>query len=100
MYAQMPEPLSNLEPDQKQVQRPAPSSQALVADLRSLGEATLARCADVLRETVAQTSKSGQIVDQPVQQSFEEICTASTTAAPPRGSSASSPPIARRRCTR
>jgi diguanylate cyclase (GGDEF)-like protein len=80
MYAQMPEPLSNLEPDQKQVQRPAPSSQALVADLRSLGEATLARCADVLRETVAQTSKSGQIVDQPVQQSFEEICTASTTA--------------------
>jgi hypothetical protein len=80
MPARMTAPLANLQPDQKQVKRPDPSSEALAADLRRLGDATLARCDDVLRETVAQTSKSGQIVDAPVQKSFEEICTASTAA--------------------
>jgi diguanylate cyclase (GGDEF)-like protein len=49
-------------------------------DLRRLGEATFDRCSEVLAETVAQTSKSGQIVDATVQRSFEEICVASTTA--------------------
>ena len=77
---EMTAPLSNLQPDQKHIERPTPSSDALAADLRRLGEATLARCSDVLQETVARTSKSGQIVDPPVQSSFEEICTASTTA--------------------
>ncbi len=76
----MSAPLSNLQPDQKQVERPTPASDLLAADLRRLGEATLARCEAVLRETVAQTSKSGQVVEEPVQRSFEEICTASTTA--------------------
>jgi diguanylate cyclase (GGDEF)-like protein len=73
-------PLSNLQPDQKHVERPTPASELLAADLRRLGDATLARCEDILRETVAQTSKSGQNVEEPVQRSFEEICTASTTA--------------------
>jgi diguanylate cyclase (GGDEF)-like protein len=77
---EMTGPLSNLEPDQKRVERPVPSSDALAADLRRLGDAALARCSDVLRETVAQTVKSGQIVDAPVQESFEEICTATTSA--------------------
>jgi diguanylate cyclase (GGDEF)-like protein len=76
----MTTPLSNLEPDQKHVERPDPSSAALAAELRLLGDATLARCDDVLAETVAQTAKSGQAVDPPVQVSFERICTASTTA--------------------
>jgi diguanylate cyclase (GGDEF)-like protein len=71
---------SNLQPDKKQVDRPEPSTAELAADLRRLGEATLARCDDVLTETVAQTATSGQIVDPPVQQSFEEICIGSTTA--------------------
>ncbi|MHB8235141.1 MAG: diguanylate cyclase, partial [Solirubrobacteraceae bacterium] len=72
--------MSNLQPDQKHVERPTPASEQLAADLRRLGDATLARCEDILRETVAQTSKSGQAVEEPVQRSFEEICTASTTA--------------------
>ena len=80
MHARMTAPLSNLQPDQKHVERPDPSSEALAADLRRLGDATLSRCEEVLRETVAQTSKSGQIVAAPVQDSFEEICTASTAA--------------------
>ena len=80
MLSEMDSPLSNLQPDEKQVKRPTPASGALAADLRRLGDATLARCDDVLRETVAQTSKSGQTVEEPVQRSFEEICTASTTA--------------------
>jgi diguanylate cyclase (GGDEF)-like protein len=71
---------SNLQPDQKQVERPVPSSAALAADLRRLGDATLARCSDVLAETVVQTVSSGQVVDPPVQQSFEDICNGSTTA--------------------
>jgi diguanylate cyclase (GGDEF)-like protein len=76
----MPEPLANLEPDRKQVEVSAPATDALAADLRRLGEATCARAADILRETVVQTSQSGQIVDAPVQRRFEEICTGSTVA--------------------
>ncbi len=76
----MTAPLSNLQPDQDHVERPEPTSDALAVDLRRLGEAALARCPDVLRETVTQTSRSGQHVDAPVQSSFEEICVASTTA--------------------
>jgi diguanylate cyclase (GGDEF)-like protein len=70
----------NLQPDQQRVERPEPATEALAVDLRRLGEAALERCDDVLRETVAQTSSSGQLVDPPVQKSFEEICVASTTA--------------------
>jgi diguanylate cyclase (GGDEF)-like protein len=77
---EMAAPFPNLEPNQKQAQRPTPTSDALAADLRRLGDATLARCSDVLRETVARTSGSGQTVDPTVQSSFEEICVASTTA--------------------
>jgi diguanylate cyclase (GGDEF)-like protein len=72
--------LPNLEPDRGHVERPTPSSEALAADLRRLGDATLARCPDVLAQTVAHTSTSGQVVDPPVQSSFEEICVGSTTA--------------------
>ncbi|MCW3031257.1 MAG: diguanylate cyclase domain protein [Solirubrobacterales bacterium] len=71
---------ANLQPDQQRVERPEPATEALAYDLRRLGEATLARCEDVVAETVAQTASSGQIVDPPVQKSFEEICVASTTA--------------------
>ncbi len=49
-------------------------------DLRRLGEALRARSEDVLRETVAQTAQSGQVVDAPVQASFERICSSSTVA--------------------
>jgi diguanylate cyclase (GGDEF)-like protein len=72
--------LSSLEPDKRQVERPAPSSEDLASDLRRLGEATLARCPEVLATTVARTVKSGQLVGPSVQRSFEEVCTASTTA--------------------
>jgi diguanylate cyclase (GGDEF)-like protein len=50
------------------------------AHYRRLGEAVVARCEEVLAETVKQTSKSGQLVDPAVQGSFERICKNSTIA--------------------
>ncbi len=49
-------------------------------DLAPLGEALKARAEDVLRETVARTSESGETVDAVVQESFERISTSSTMA--------------------
>jgi diguanylate cyclase (GGDEF)-like protein len=49
-------------------------------DIRRLGEALRARAGDVLRETVAHTIASGEVVDALVQESFERICTGSTIA--------------------
>jgi diguanylate cyclase (GGDEF)-like protein len=49
-------------------------------EVRRLGEALKARAAEVLRETVAQTAESGEIVDALVQDRFERICTGSTVA--------------------
>jgi diguanylate cyclase (GGDEF)-like protein len=49
-------------------------------ELRVLGEALLARADDVLRETVARTIESGEVVDAQVQERFERICEGSTTA--------------------
>jgi diguanylate cyclase (GGDEF)-like protein len=76
--------------------RPARRSsggQALVADdggtlaerrraqqIRRLGDAVLARADQILAETVARTKDSGEPVDPAVQESFERICTNSTTA--------------------
>jgi diguanylate cyclase (GGDEF)-like protein len=48
--------------------------------MRRLGEAVLARTEEILRETVAKTSESGQVVEPPVQESFERIGTNSTVA--------------------
>jgi diguanylate cyclase (GGDEF)-like protein len=48
--------------------------------LQSLGEALIARAEDVLAETIAKTSESGEVVDALVQEKFERICTTSTTA--------------------
>jgi len=48
--------------------------------IRRLGEAVLARADEVLTETVARTRDSGEPVDPSVQESFERICTNSTTA--------------------
>ncbi len=48
--------------------------------IRRLGEGVLARADDVLAETVARTKDSGEPVDPAVQESFERICTNSTTA--------------------
>jgi|HubBroStandDraft_2_1064218.scaffolds.fasta_scaffold00392_2 diguanylate cyclase (GGDEF)-like protein len=45
-----------------------------------LGEALKARAADVLKETVANTAAGGEVVDAPVQERFERICTNSTIA--------------------
>ncbi|MGD1056186.1 MAG: EAL domain-containing protein [Solirubrobacteraceae bacterium] len=45
-----------------------------------LGEALKARAADVLERTVASTAVGGEVVDQPVQERFERICTNSTIA--------------------
>ena len=70
-----------------ELEAPSRSPQPAAADaspsadqLRLLGEAVHARWPDVLRETVAQTSESGEQVDAGVQQSCERICTNSTVA--------------------
>jgi diguanylate cyclase (GGDEF)-like protein len=49
-------------------------------DLHRLGEAVKARVGDVLEQTVARTSGSGEVVDAVVQESFERICNSSTIA--------------------
>ncbi len=49
-------------------------------DLCRLGEALHARADDVLRETIARTVDTGEIVDAPVQERFERICASSTSA--------------------
>jgi diguanylate cyclase (GGDEF)-like protein len=49
-------------------------------DLCRLGEELKARTADVLEQTVARTSGSGEVVDGVVQESFERICNSSTIA--------------------
>src|ERR1700704_439349 len=71
-------------PEREESRMPLPPSVAAMgepsADLRRLGEALKARGADVLSETVAQTTGSGEIVDPPVQERFERICTNSTIA--------------------
>ncbi len=48
--------------------------------LRLLGESLRARADDVLKETVARTAGSGEVVDAMVQERFERICESSTTA--------------------
>ena len=60
-------------------QAPAPPS-GPADDLGPLGDALKARADDVLKETVARTIGSGEIVDALVQDSFERICTSSTIA--------------------
>jgi diguanylate cyclase (GGDEF)-like protein len=59
---------------------PALPAEPPAEELRLLGEAVRARSADILAETVIQTSESGQRVDVHVQKSFEQICTSSTVA--------------------
>jgi diguanylate cyclase (GGDEF)-like protein len=49
-------------------------------DLARLGEALKERLGDVLEQTVARTSASGEVVDAVVQESFEKICNSSTIA--------------------
>ena len=49
-------------------------------DLRRLGEALKARTEDVLDLTVARTKESGKVLDPLVRDSFERICTVSTSA--------------------
>src|SRR6202171_93304 len=49
-------------------------------DLARLGEAMKARAGDILHQTVARTSGSGNVVDAVVQESFERISTSSTIA--------------------
>ena len=50
------------------------------AEMRTLGEATLARADEILTETVARTSESGELVEPAVQESFERVCANSTVA--------------------
>ncbi len=59
---------------------PAPPAEPATDELRRLGEALLARADDVLRETIVRTAESGEVVDALVQDRFERICVASTTA--------------------
>jgi diguanylate cyclase (GGDEF)-like protein len=61
-------------------QPPTDAIAADAADMRALGEAICARSDDVLRGTVEKTARSGEVVDEPVQHSFERICTMSTVA--------------------
>jgi diguanylate cyclase (GGDEF)-like protein len=65
-------------PNERTSQEQAQSRRA--QQMRRLGEAVLARRADVLRETVERTRDSGEPVDGSVQESFEQICRNSTTA--------------------
>jgi diguanylate cyclase (GGDEF)-like protein len=58
----------------------AVASEPSAEELCALGEAVQARAGDVLSETVAQTSDTGEDVAPPVQESFERICTNSTIA--------------------
>ncbi|MGH2863832.1 MAG: putative bifunctional diguanylate cyclase/phosphodiesterase, partial [Solirubrobacteraceae bacterium] len=58
---------------------PAPAP-AFEQEVHRLGAALLARADEVLAETVAKTGDSGEIVDEPVQRHFEQICVGSTTA--------------------
>jgi diguanylate cyclase (GGDEF)-like protein len=79
-----PKPASRSHGDPEQIEpispdRPPPDEPS-DADLRKLGEAVVARSADVLAETVMQTKGSGEIVDATVQGSFERICVNSTVA--------------------
>jgi diguanylate cyclase (GGDEF)-like protein len=69
--------------------RPRAESAALDIDVdvdpaarerRRLGEALLARTDHVVRETVAQTIESGEVVETSVQASFEGVCRNSTPA--------------------
>ncbi len=61
---------------------PAPPDvlQPTVEGLHPLGERLKARADGVVKETVARTIDSGQIVDALVQESLERICTSTTTA--------------------
>jgi diguanylate cyclase (GGDEF)-like protein len=59
---------------------PIAPSEHPTEELRLLGEALLARAADVIAETVARTIDSGEVVDAQVQERFERICQGSTTA--------------------
>ena len=49
-------------------------------ELRRLGEELKARTDDVLHRTVARTKESGKVLDPLVRDSFERICTVSTSA--------------------
>jgi diguanylate cyclase (GGDEF)-like protein len=59
---------------------PRPLSEHSTEGVCALGEALKARADDVLEETIARTTGSGEIVDAPVQERFERICVSSTTA--------------------
>jgi diguanylate cyclase (GGDEF)-like protein len=66
---------------QQPKEEPAPAwTEPSPEELRRLGEAVLARRETVLSGTVAATAVSGERVDEPVQASFERICTHSTVA--------------------
>jgi diguanylate cyclase (GGDEF)-like protein len=58
-------------------EQPSPQIEEEVA---RLGEAVKARAAEVVRETVAQTISSGEVVEALVQERFERICSGSTLA--------------------
>src|SRR5271154_85122 len=66
-----------------EIRVPSPPSAPMAPppdDLGRLGEALRARADDVLKETVARTIGSGEVVDTLVQESFEKICSGSTVA--------------------
>jgi hypothetical protein len=58
---------------------PAPGAQ-IEQEVNLLGRRVQARGEDVVSLTVERTIDSGQVVDALVQESFERICTLSTTA--------------------
>ena len=59
---------------------PGPPAAESSEELCALGRALQARAADVLKETVARTRTSGEVVDELVQDRFERICAKSTVA--------------------
>jgi len=72
---------SSLEKDEKRAPPVPPAAlQQPREDLPPLGEALKARAEDVLSETVARTTGSGEAVDAVVQGSFERISISSTIA--------------------
>ncbi len=70
-------------PGREEIRVPSPPSalpEQPAEGLRLLGETLRARAEDVLRETVARTAGTGEVVDAMVQDSFERICDSSTSA--------------------
>ncbi len=79
MAARHPHPRLGEDETRAPAPPPAPEERPR-KDIRRLGEALIARTDDVLDRTRARVRASGKLLDAPVRDSFERICTTSTIA--------------------